>query len=170
MSPSDRRRPAIVVAGVSGSGKSTVGSALAGRLGLDFVDGDDLHSAANVGKMSAGIPLTDEDRAPWLDAVGARLADGGVVIACSALRRAYRDRILALAPAARIQLLAVPRDELADRLRARPDHFMPPALLDSQLAALESPEPGEPIDVLDGTAVPERIVDTAVGILARLTD
>ena len=91
----------VVVMGVSGSGKSTVGEALARRLGTRFVDADDLHPAANVGKMRSGIPLTDDDRWPWLDAVGQALAEApapGVVVACSALRRAYRDRLRAFAP------------------------------------------------------------------------
>jgi len=159
---------AVVIAGVSGSGKSTVGAALATRLGLEFVDGDDLHPVANVAKMASGRALDDDDRAPWLDAVGARLAEGGVVIACSALRRRYRDRLRALAPGIRILLLDVPVDELDRRMRSRPGHFMPPALLASQLAALEPPEPVEPVDRLDGGDDVERLVDTAVGILARL--
>jgi carbohydrate kinase (thermoresistant glucokinase family) len=173
MSASDESRstgPAIVVAGVSGSGKSTIGAALAGRLAVVFVDGDDLHSADNVAKMAAGLPLSDADRAPWLEAVGARLAEGGVVIACSALRRAYRDRILAMAPSTRILLLTVPRDELERRMLKRADHFMPASLLDSQLAALEPPAEGEPIVVLDGLMPPDELVDTAIRILARLAD
>lgn len=161
---------AIVVAGASGSGKSTVGAALAARSGLVFVDGDDLHPAANVAKMAAGVALDDADRAPWLELVGARLAAGGVVVACSALRRRYRDRILELAPATRILLLEVPRDALQRRLAERPGHFMPASLLDSQLAALEAPVSGEPVDVLDGLRPVGELVDTAVAILARLAD
>ena len=156
------RATAVVVAGVSGSGKSTVGAALAARLGLDFVDGDDLHPAANVSKMAAGEPLTDADRAPWLTIVGERLAAGGVVIACSALRLAYRDRLRALAPDVRILLLDVPADELDRRMRARPGHFMPASLLASQLAALEAPEAGEWVTVLDGTRPIADVVDAAV--------
>lgn len=135
--------------GVAGSGKSTVGALLAARLGLPFVDGDALHPPANVAKMAAGIPLDDDDRAPWLDAVGDRLASGGVVVACSALRRAYRDRLREAAPAARFVLLHGTRELLAARLGARTDHFMPAALLDSQLATLELPTPGEEVRVYD---------------------
>ena len=142
---------AVVVAGVSGSGKSSLGAALAHRLGVAFVDGDDLHPPANVARMAAGEPLTDEDRGPWLDAVGARLAAGGVVVACSALRRRYRDRLRALAPDARIVLIEVPREELERRIRQRPGHFMPASLLDSQLATLEPPDLDEPVRVVDGT-------------------
>lgn len=166
----DAAGAAIVVAGVSGSGKSTLGAALAARLGIAFVDGDDLHPAANVAKMAAGQPLDDADRAPWLDVVGARLAAGGVVIACSALRRRYRDRLRAHAPGLRILLLEVPADELDRRMRERPGHFMPASLLASQLAALEPPAPGEPVVRLDGVEPLDDLVDTAVAILARLGD
>jgi len=160
----------VVIAGVSGSGKSTVGAALAARLGVAFVDGDDLHPPANVAKMAAGLPLDDDDRAPWLDLVGARLAEGGVVLACSALRRRYRDRLVAAAPGTRILLLEVPTAELERRVSRRRDHFMPASLLDSQLAALEPPRDGEPVVVLDGAADLGEVVDTAVAILARLGD
>lgn len=127
----------IVVMGPSGSGKSLVGAALAAQVRARFVDGDDLHPAANVAKMAAGVPLTDADREPWLDVVGALLArEAHLVIACSALRRSYRDRIRAAAPDAVFVELVVPAAELAHRMSRR-DHFMPPALLDSQLAVLE---------------------------------
>lgn len=127
----------VIVAGVSGSGKTTVGTALADALGAEFVDGDDLHPIANVEKMSAGIPLDDDDRAPWLGAIGSRLAGADrIVIACSALKRAYRDLIRVHAPDARFVMLEVDRAELDHRMRSR-DHFMPPSLLDSQLATLE---------------------------------
>lgn len=133
------RRPLVVVMGVSGSGKSTVGRLLAESLGADFVDGDDLHPEANIAKMSAGVPLTDEDRYPWLTKVGQVLAlsgEQGCVIACSALRRSYRDVIRAEAGQAVFVELDGTRELLAARMN-RPGHFMPPSLLDSQLVTLE---------------------------------
>jgi gluconokinase len=129
--------------GVSGSGKTTVGAALAATLGLRFVDADDLHPTANVGKMQAGIPLTDDDRWPWLDAVGAVLADGDVVVACSALRRIYRDRLRTAAPDLALVYLHGSRDLLAERMGHRPGHFMPASLLESQLDTLEPPKDDE---------------------------
>jgi gluconokinase len=163
----------IVVAGVSGSGKSTVGALVAERLGLRFVDADDLHPDANVAKMVAGIPLTDDDRWPWLRAVGADAAanpsaenpsaakQGGLVVACSALRRAYRDAIRSEAPDTVFALLDGPPELLADRVAARRDHFMPSSLLASQLALLEPLDPDErgltvAIDA-QSTALAERI-------------
>ena len=138
--------PLVVVMGVSGVGKSTVGIALASLLGVDFVDADSLHPPANVTKMAAGTPLTDADRWPWLDLVGRTLVDAsetGVVVACSALKRAYRDAIRAAAPTTRFVHLTVPRAALADRVASRADHFMPASLVDSQLETLEPIEPGE---------------------------
>ncbi len=131
--------------GVSGSGKSSVGSAVAAEHGWAFVDADDLHPEANVAKMAAGTPLTDADRWPWLDAVAATLASapGGIVVACSALKRSYRDRIRATAPSAAFVELTGPRELLWERMTARPGHFMPASLLDSQLATLESLAPDE---------------------------
>jgi carbohydrate kinase (thermoresistant glucokinase family) len=144
----DSGRPLIVVMGVSGSGKSTVGAQLADAIGAPFTDGDDLHPPANVAKMAAGIPLDDTDRWPWLAAVGRALADAGpngLVVACSALKRVYRDAIRTEAPAVRFVELDSSPALLADRMAHRPDHFMPPSLLASQLATLEplaSDEPG----------------------------
>ena len=132
--------PLVVVMGVSGSGKSTVGEAVATRLGVPFTDGDSLHPEANVTKMHDGTPLTDADRAPWLDAVGTELAghsDTGLVVACSALRRDYRDRLRDHAPATLFLHLTGDRTVLAERMSGREDHFMPAALLDSQLDTLE---------------------------------
>jgi gluconokinase len=136
--------PRIVVMGPSGAGKSRVGAALADRLaarfpGLDFIDSDVLHPDANVEKMRAGIPLDDDDRKPWLLHVGRSLAEGGHgrVIACSALRRAYRDLIRRGCPDAAFLELTVPLDELEARVARRPGHFMPAALLGSQLDTLE---------------------------------
>lgn len=139
--------PLVAVMGVSGSGKSTVGAALADHLGVPFVDGDELHPAANVAKMAAGRPLDDADRAPWLDAVGGWLAAhaaAGGVVACSALRRRYRDRLRELAPGLVFVHLAGDRELVASRQRRRTGHFMPSSLLDSQLAALEPLEDDEP--------------------------
>lgn len=137
--------PRLVVMGPSGAGKSVVGAALAAELGVVFIDGDDLHPARNVAKMASGHPLTDDDRMPWLDVVAQRLAEpvGGAVVACSALARRYRDRILQGCRDARFVELRVPRDELEHRMQTRA-HFMPPALLDSQLATWEALAPDEP--------------------------
>lgn len=140
----DMKADKVIVMGVSGCGKSTFGQALAAALGLAFSDGDDLHPAANISKMAAGQPLSDADRAPWLAQVGQHLAaDGGRVIACSALKRAYRDSIRSHAPDAVFVHLHGARDILAARMTTRPGHFMPAALLDSQLATLELPAPDE---------------------------
>ncbi len=144
-----RPTPRVVVMGPSGSGKTAVGAALAVDLGVRFVDADDLHPAANVAKMESGVPLDDDDRLPWLDTVGAALADApGLVMACSALARRYRDRIRAAAPDVRFVELRVSREELDRRMRTR-QHFMPAALLDSQLATLEHLEDDEPGVVVD---------------------
>lgn len=142
----------IVVMGVSAVGKTRVGQGLSAGLGVPFVDADDLHPAANVAKMTAGAPLTDEDRWPWLDLVGGALAtdSDGAVLACSALRRAYRDRIRARAPETIFVQLSGSPQLLAERAAARTDHFMPPSLLASQLALLEpleADEAGFSIDV-----------------------
>ena len=143
----------IVVMGVSGCGKSSVGIALAEALGARFIDGDDLHPAANKAKMSAGIPLDDDDRWPWLDLVSKALAESGstgTVIACSALKRSYRERILAGAPNTFFVHLDGSREILEHRLGSRTGHFMPATLLDSQLATLEplaGDEPGAVIDI-----------------------
>jgi carbohydrate kinase (thermoresistant glucokinase family) len=157
----------VVVAGVSGSGKSTVGVLLAGRLGWPFTDADALHPAANIAKMRAGHPLSDADRRPWLAAVGARMdeyaaADESAVLTCSALKHSYREALLAGRPAARMVFLHVTREVLEARLRARHGHFFPAALLDSQLADLESPQPGEHVLVLEATTSPDQAVDEII--------
>lgn len=163
-------RLAIVVMGVSGSGKSTVGRALADALGAAFVDADDLHPSENVAKMAAGSPLTDEDRAPWLDRVGAAIAarPGPVVVACSALRRGYRDRLIAGAgrPIAFVHL-TVAREELAARLERRREHFMPVGLLDSQLGTLEPLEVDEPGLAVRADRAPAAIVADVAEWLGR---
>ena len=160
----------LIVAGVAGSGKTTVGALLAGRLHWRFADADTFHPAANVAKMRAGVPLTDEDRAPWLRAVGdwidARIAAGqSGVVTCSALKRAYRDQLLSGRPAATMIFLEVSRDVLISRLNSRPGHFFPEKLLDSQLETLEPPAPDEHVltVVVDGDAG-----QTAAKIIALL--
>ena len=133
--------PLICVMGVSASGKTTVGIGLADTLKVPFVDADSLHSDANRTKMNAGTALTDDDRWPWLDAVGkgfAAAADDGLVMACSALRRAYRDRIRVAAPDVVFVHLHGPLELLVSRAEARTDHFMPASLLESQLETLEA--------------------------------
>lgn len=132
--------PPIVVMGVCGAGKSVIGAQLADTLGLPFLDGDDLHPAANVAKMSQGLSLTDEDRRPWLAAVGSWLADhcgSGAVMACSALKRSYRDQLRAACPGIVFIHLAGDQHIVTHRVTARPDHFMPPSLVTSQYQALE---------------------------------
>lgn len=155
--------PVVVVMGVSGSGKSTVGRALARRLEVPYAEADDFHPPANIAKMSAGHPLTDADRLPWLRAIANWIAEHstGGVVTCSALKRPYRD-LLRSAPAEVCFLhLAGARDVIAARLAGRTDHFMPPGLLDSQFADLEPLAPDEPGVVVDVTGSPEEIVDTA---------
>ncbi len=151
--------------GVSASGKSTVGALLATELGIPFIDGDDLHPEANRRKMAAGTPLTDDDRWPWLDVVGetfAAHAGDGVVIACSALRRVYRDRIRAIAPDVHFVLLDGSPELLAERAAARTGHFMPPALLQSQLDTLERPDVDEHASVVDVAEPVDTLIDRVI--------
>lgn len=141
----------VVVMGVSGSGKTTVGTRLAAARGWPFLDADDLHPPANVDAMRSGRPLTEAQRDPWLAAVAAWIGDRerageDAVVACSALRRAHRDRLRAGHPSVRFLHLDVPAAELRARLARRAGHFMPASLLDSQLAALEPLEPDEPVE------------------------
>ena len=139
----------VVIMGVSGCGKSSVGAGLAARLGLNYRDGDDLHPPENVAKMRAGMPLTDADRWPWLDRVGqVLLAEAPVIVGCSALKRAYRDRIRTAAggPVTFVHL-AGSQEVIAARMALRPGHYMPLSLLDSQFAALEPPAAEEAITV-----------------------
>lgn len=156
----------VVIMGVSGTGKTSVGLALSTRLGIPYLDGDDLHPAANVARMAAGIPLTDEDRWPWLDRVAAMLQDRApVIIGCSALRCAYRDRLRAGAggPVRFLHLTGL-RDVIAARMAGRAGHYMPPALLDSQLATLDVPSADEAIP-LDITQPLETLVEAAAAAL-----
>ena len=158
----------VVVMGVSGSGKSSIGSALAQRLEVPFVDADDLHPPANKRKMASGSPLVDADRWPWLDAVGAALAaQPAIVVACSALRLSYRDRLRVAAPDAVFVHLHGSDALLAERLGARSHEFMPTTLLGSQLATLEPLEPGEVGFVVDIAPSPEAIVDEIVRQLSE---
>ncbi len=155
----------IIVMGVSGSGKSTIGEKIAEALKLPFLEGDSLHPEANVQKMSVGIPLQDEDRWPWLDAIGERLVEarGGIVISCSALKKIYRDR---LRTAAGAPLLFVFLDGsfevLHEHMDHRTGHFMPVSMLESQIATLESPV-GEPFVFRADVADPvEKIVAESI--------
>ncbi len=169
---------AIVVMGVSGCGKTTLGGRIAAALGYSFVEGDDLHPAANVARMSAGIALTDEDRWPWLDRVAdtiRTLGATGCVVSCSALKRAYRDHIRAQAG---INVTFVHPEvdlpTLAHRMETRPGHYMPPSLLDSQLATLERPDTDESAIRLAGILSPEaltsQVLDHLFDIRLRTAD
>jgi carbohydrate kinase (thermoresistant glucokinase family) len=163
--------PILVVMGVSGAGKTTVGELIAERLGWPFVDGDDLHPQANIDKMRSGVPLTDADRGPWLAAIGdwidarAKVAQPGVV-ACSALKRAYRDRLRDGRPQVRIVYLRGAQPEIAERLAHRAGHFWPAKLLASQFADLEEPGPDENPIVVDIGATPEAVAKAVIGRLS----
>jgi carbohydrate kinase (thermoresistant glucokinase family) len=163
----------LLVMGVAGSGKTTVGSLLAAELGWQFRDGDSFHPASNVAKMSSGVPLTDEDRWPWLRAIRAwidelRSAGSHGVVASSALKRSYRDLLVGKPDeAVRIVFLKGRKDLIASRMAQRRDHFMPPALLDSQFSALEEPGPDERPVTVGVEPTPDRIVEA---IIARLKD
>lgn len=161
----------VVVMGVSGCGKTTIGDLVARELGVPFLDGDSLHPVENVAKMAAGTPLTDDDRWPWLATVGtalARAGDGGLVLACSALRRSYRDAIRAQAPDTVFLHLHGSKDVLGQRLEGRTGHFMPTTLLDSQLATLEPLEADEAGFVVDIAAPVDEVVASALANLAAV--
>jgi len=163
-------RPVVVLMGVSGAGKSTVGARLAELLATSFHEGDVFHPPANVAKMSGGTPLDDGDRLPWLAAIAqaidaARQRGDGMVIACSALKRAYREILIGPRADVRLAYLRGTRDLIQARLDARQNHFMPAALLPSQFAALEEPAPAENAIVVGIDGTPEAI---AQAIAARL--
>jgi gluconokinase len=162
---------ALVVMGVSGSGKSTIADKLAERIGWTYEDGDKFHPASNVAKMKAGHPLTDEDRWPWLRAIAAEIDRGcgareHLVIACSALKRAYRDILVHGRGDVRIVFLNGTQQLIADRLAKRKGHFMPPDLLPSQFRTLEPPTEDENAVTVSIDATVEAIVDDIVGKLA----
>jgi gluconokinase len=164
----------VIVAGLAGSGKTTVGAMLAGRMGWEFADADDFHPAANLAKMRTGIPLDDADRWPWLAAIATWMdhqitAGHCAVIACSALRQRYRDVLLDGRPAARLVFLDVDADRLRHRLEMRPGHFFPERLLSSQLAVVERPLSGPRILVLTPGDRPADTVGAIVSWLAEET-
>ncbi|GGU02429.1 gluconokinase [Streptomyces violascens] len=162
----------VVVMGVAGTGKTTIGPLVAARLGVPYAEGDDFHPAANVAKMSAGIPLDDEDRRPWLDAIGAwahRRAGLGGVVSSSALKRSYRDRLRAAAPGLVFLHLTGDRALIEQRMAERKEHFMPVALLDSQYATLQPLGPDEAGVAVDVSGTPEDIAERAAAALRPLT-
>lgn len=162
----------VIVMGVSGSGKTTVAQGISDRLGWTFAEGDDFHSAANVEKMARGVPLTDDDRWPWLHAIGdwideQQRAGKNAVITCSALKRSYRDLLCEGRADVRFVLIDVPADELKRRLLARTGHYMPPSLLPSQLATLEPLQDDEPGVVVRAEGTAQETVERALTALAE---
>jgi gluconokinase len=161
-----------VVMGVAGSGKSLIGAAFARALGVEFVEGDDHHPAENVRRMAAGIPLTDDDRAGWLQSLAARIraakdAGTGLVVTCSALKRKYRNVLRAADADVRFVFLRGPRGLIAERLANRRGHYMPASLLDSQLATLEEPSSDEDAWVCDISQPPDAVVAALVARVSR---
>lgn len=162
------QQPVLVIMGVSGAGKSTVAGILAGQLGWDLEEGDDLHPAENVEKMAAGIPLTDEDRWPWLDTIASWIIEhtmAGIpgIITCSALKKVYRDRLREKNVV--FVHLSGSKEQIARRLTARMDHYMPATLLDSQITTLEPPGPEENTIVIDVGRTP---AEEAAEVVRRL--
>lgn len=158
--------------GVAGCGKSTIAAAFAREMNVEFVEGDAFHTPDNVRKMAAAIPLTDQDRAPWLAALAGRLRDArnarrGLVMTCSALKRAYRDVLRGGDPDVQFVFLDGPKDLIAERLASRTGHYMPSSLLDSQFAALERPEPDEGAWLCDISDSPDDIVADLVARIKR---
>ena len=164
--------PIVVVMGVSGSGKTTVGTRLAERLGADFAEGDGFHPEANIAKMSRGEPLADADRWPWLAAIArridrARAERRGLVVACSALKRAYRDVLIGDRPDVCLVYLRGSRDVIGARVAKRKHDYMPPSLLPSQFAALEEPGPGERPIMVDVAKPADVTVDEIAAAIAN---
>lgn len=164
----------VVVMGVCGCGKTTIGRMLADRLDAVFIEGDELHPAGNKDKMAAGIPLDDKDREPWLDAIAERAARASsdvpcVVVSCSALKRAYRDRLRDAGGDLKLVHLTGSRPLLQARMNERRGHFMPAGLLDSQIATLEVPQPDETAINLDVAEQPDAIVEHALAFLKHST-
>lgn len=156
----------VIICGVAGCGKSRLATGLAAATGWPFVEGDDLHPPANIARMAAGVPLTDEDRAPWLNSIAAVLAGWHAearpgIITCSALRRSYRDRLRAAAPATRFILITISPALATERLASREGHFMPASLVASQFAALELPDPDEAVITIAATEPPETQIAAA---------
>lgn len=168
------QRPLLVVMGVSGCGKTSVGVALAQRLELPYLEADDFHPPRNVDKMSRGIPLTDEDRWPWLQSLAQAMANaadqaGGVVATCSALKRRYREYILDQVDRPLLFIfLEGDRDTLFARMQQRSDHYMPPSLLDSQLADLEQPDTDEPVATFSVSKPVDELVQEIVNELQSM--
>ena len=162
--------PPIVIMGVQGSGKSTIGARLASRLGVPFIDGDSLHSVANKEWMASGRALSDAQRLPWLQKVGERLASGtgsGIVVACSALKRSYRDALRQQAPTLLTVFARGDLDLVRSRIATRRHEYMPEALLRTQFDDLEAPGADEPGLTVDITSPPEQIVDQVITMIAR---
>jgi gluconokinase len=166
-----RSEPIYVVMGVSGCGKTSIGEAVAADLGFEFIEGDALHPPANVEKMARGIPLNDEDRFPWLDRIGARIAevDGhGLVVSCSSLKKTYRDRLRSFANEPLTFIFLKGSEELlTERMARRKGHFMPLSLLKSQLATLEDPS-GEPgVITVDISGTSQDVIERTLKAIAR---
>ena len=160
--------------GVSGSGKTVIGDKLAAALGADFAEGDSFHPPENISRMSAGMPLRDEDRWGWLDAIAIEIANAeakgrGLVVTCSALKRIYRDRLRLASRRLRFVYLDISRDVAAERVAARKNHFMPASLIDSQFADLQQPTADEHVVVLDASIPPTKLVAQAVAMLSKAT-
>lgn len=168
------RPDVLVVMGVSGCGKSTLAQLMGERMGWPVIEGDDLHTPNNIARMSNGIPLTDEDRAPWLDRIAAQIAtwaEAGQcgIVTCSSLRRRYRERIAGGSPNVCFVYLRGSREDIAPRLRQRTGHFMPVAMLDSQFATLEEPDMEEEVVMaLDVNAAQDVLAELACAHLDSL--